>query len=160
MKKLIAFVKTFFYFRTGYATYFALMVGVINILTTTYFLAVDKIPFLLNVFPTFEIYVVTLIFVGIPVVIGGGWMHMKKIGSYAAEANITTEESPYQYKYSPGFLKEVFGPAYLAIINMQIKKIKGEKLTESELESIKEIDKKLSDLIKGGYAGHPPKGVF
>ena len=85
---------------------------------------------------------------------------MKRIGTFAAEANITTEESPYVYKYAPGFLKEVFGPAYLAIINMQIKKIKGEKLTERELQSIKEIDKKLSDLIKGGYAGQPPKGAF
>jgi len=85
---------------------------------------------------------------------------MKRIGTFAAEANITTEESPYQYKYAPGFLKEVFGPAYLAIINMQIKKIKGEKLTEHELQSIKEIDEKLSDLIKGGYAGQPPKGAF
>ena len=122
MKKPITFFKTFFYFRTGYVTYFAMIVGVINILTSTYFLAIDKIPFLLNIFPTFEIYATILIFIGVPIIIGGGWIHMKRIGTFAAEANITTEESPYQYKFAPGFLKEVFGPAYLAIINMQIKK--------------------------------------
>ena len=160
MKKPIRMFKGFFYFRTGYVIYFAMIVGVVNIMTTTYFLAIDKIPFLLVIFPTFEIYVSTLILAGLPIIVITGWIHLKRIGTFAAEANITTEESPYQYKLAPGFLKEVFGPAYLAILQINIKKAKGEKLTDEEINSILNLEKKLIHLIEGGYVGNPPKGAF
>jgi len=160
MKKPIRAFKGFFYFRTGYVIYFAMIVGVVNIMTTTYFLAIDKIPFLLIIFPTFEIYVSTLILVGLPIIVITGWIHLKRVGTFAAEANITTEESPYQYKLAPGHLKEVFGPAYLAVLQINIKKAKGEKLTEEEINSILNLEKKLIHLIEGGYVGNPPKGAF
>jgi len=160
MKKPIRAFKGFFYFRTGYVTYFAMIVGMINIMTTTYFLAIDKIPSLLIIFPTFETYVLTLVLAGLPIIVIAGWIHLKRIGTFAAEANITTEESPYQYKLPPGLFKEAFGPAYLAIIQMNIKKVEGEKLTEEEINSILNIEKKLIHLIEGGYVGNPPRGAF
>lgn len=152
--------KGFYYFRTGYATYFAMIVGVINILTTTYFLAAKKIPFITHIFPTFLSYVLFLVVIGTPIIVLAGWLHYKRIGTYSAEANITTESSPYSYKLTPGYLKEVYGPAYLAILRLNIKKVKGEKLSEDEIESVKKIEDQLTNLINGGYAGNPPKGLY
>ena len=152
--------KSFFYFRIGYATYFALFVGIINILTTSYFLAITKIPLIVNIFPTFEIYVITVISVGIPLVTLIGWIHFKKIGTFSAESEIGQQAQPYNFKYQPGYNKQVFGPAYLEILKINRKKITGEKLTENDLIRIKQIEKDLEKLINGGYVGNPPKGTM
>jgi hypothetical protein len=152
--------KSFFYFRIGYATYFALFIGIINILTTSYFLAIKKIPYIVNIFPTFEIYVITVISIGIPLVTLVGWVHFKKIGTFSAESEISQQAHPYNFKYQPGYNKQVFGPAYLEILKLNRKKIIGEKLTDNELFRIKEIEKDLEKLINGGYVGNPPKGTM
>lgn len=151
---------SFFYFRIGYATYFALFIGIINILTTSYFLAIKKIPHIVNIFPTFEIYVITIISIGIPLVTLVGWIHFKKIGTFSAESEISQQAHPYNFKYQPGYNKQVFGPAYLEILKLNRKKIIGEKLTDNELFRIKEIEKDLEKLINGGYVGNPPKGTM
>lgn len=137
-----------------------MIVGLINVLSSTYFLAIKKIPWMINLFPTFSYYVLFCILVGIPLVIVVGWLHLKKVGTYAAEADISNEASPYNYKLVPGFLKEAFGPAYLAILRINIKKIKGENLTPEELSEIKNIEEKLQKLIDGGYVGNPPRGAL
>lgn len=152
--------KGFYYFRMGYSTYFAMIVGTINILTTTYFLAAKKIPFIVHVFPTFLSYVLFLAVIGTPLIILFGWLHYKRIGTYAAEANIVTESSPYSYKLPPGYAKEVFGPAYVAILKLAVKKTQGETLSEEEIESIKKIEDQLVHLTDGGHVGNPPKGLF
>ena len=152
--------KNFFYFRIGYATYFALFIGIINILTTSYFLAIKKIPTIVQIFPTFEIYIITIISIGIPLVTLVGWLHFKKIGTFSAESEISQQAHPYNFKYQPGYNKEVFGPAYLEILKINRKKITGEKLSEDELIKIKEIEKNLEKLIDGGYVGNPPKGTM
>lgn len=152
--------RGFYYFRTGYVTYFTMIVGLINVLSSTYFLAIKKIPWMISLFPTFSHYAIFCVVVGIPLVIVVGWLHLKKVGTYAAEADISNEASPYNYKLVPGFLKEAFGPAYLAILRINIKKAKGEKLTSEELSEIQNIEEKLQKLIDGGYVGNPPRGAL
>jgi hypothetical protein len=152
--------RGFFYFRTGYVTYFTIFVGLINILSSTYFLAIKNIPWMLNLFPNFTNYAIFCIVVGIPLVIIVGWLHLKKVGTYAAETDISNEESPYNYKLVPGFSKEVFGPAYLALLRINIKKVKGEKLSTKEISEIKIIEEKLQKLIDGEYIGNPPSGAL
>lgn len=160
MKKGRTTFKSFFYFRIGYVTYFAMVVGLINILTTTYFLAIDKIPFLQIIFPTFESYVIVVILIGIPTVVIAGWIHLKKIGTYAAEMNVITEAHPYNYKFLPGWTKETFGPAYHELVKAYKKKINGDKLTEQDLDSLKNLEEQFRHLIEGGHVGNPPKGAF
>ena len=152
--------RGFYYFRTGYVTYFTMIVGLINVLSSTYFLAIKKIPWLINLFPTFTHYVTFCIIVGIPLVIVVGWLHLKRIGTYAAEADISNEATPYNYKLVPGVLKDAFGPAYLAMLRINIKRAKGEKLTPDELSEIQNIEEKLQKLIDGGHVGNPPKGAL
>jgi len=152
--------RLFYYFRIGYGTYLAMFIGLINVLTTTYFLAGKKITWLQNIFPTFESYVLFCIAIGLPTVIIAGWLHFKKIGTYTQEVAIAQQYSPYNYKFPPGFNKEVFGPAYLAILQLNIKRINGNKLTQEELENILSLEKKLNELIDGRFAGNPPRGVL
>lgn len=144
----------------GYGTYFIMVVGTINILTSTYFLAIQKIPWTLTLFPTFEVYVIFTILAGLPIIIFVGWLHLKRVGTFAAEAHVQAEAHPYNYKLVPGYLRDVYGPAYLAILQLNIKKAKGEKLTEEEILHIKKIEDQLAKLIEGGYVGAPPKGAL
>jgi hypothetical protein len=160
MNKKTTGFRLFYYFRIGYGTYLAMFIGVINVLTTTYFLAGKNIVWLQKIFPNFESYIFSCIAIGMPIVILAGWLHFKKIGTYTQEVAISQQYSPYNYKFPPGFNKEIFGPAYLAILQLNIKRINGEKLTTEELENILSLEKKLTELIEGGFAGNPPKGVL
>jgi len=153
-------LRGFFYFRTGYSTYFVMIVGVINILTSTYFLAVQKIPGILTIFPTFEIYALLAISGGIPMIIFAGWLHLKRVGTYSTEARVQNEVYPYNYRFPPGYMKEVYGPAYVAILQLNLKKALGQKLSEDEVMKIKAIEDQLTKLIEGGHVGTPPKGAI
>lgn len=153
-------LRTFYYFRLGYAQYLALGIGIINVLTATYFLAIERIPSIKSFLPTFESYVLFCIVIGLPMITFFGWLHFKRIGTYSTEISIALQNSPYNYKWQPGFTKEVFAPAYASIINSNSKLIKEESLSKSELEQILELETKLKNLIDGGYVGNPPKGAF
>ena len=45
--------RAWFYFRNGWSMYFAFMFAAINTLTVTYFLAIERVPFLTTIFPSF-----------------------------------------------------------------------------------------------------------
>jgi len=153
-------LRVFFYFRLGYAVYLALMIGVINVLTSTYFLAIEKVPVIKSIFPTFEIYILTAIAMGIPIIAFSGWFHYKRAGTYSAELSIAQQNHVYNYKWLPGYHKEVFSHAYLAIFRATIKRVKSEKFTDNEIKNMKKIQKDLQNLIDGKHAGNPPKGAF
>lgn len=153
-------LKSFFYLRMGYTLYFAMVVGGINVLTTSYFLSIQKIPAILNIFPSFEIYIISIILIAVPIITLTGWIHFKRIGTYSVEAAIYQKEFPYNYKYPPGYNKEVFGPAYLSILILNIKKATNEKLSDQEENDIIKLELLLEKLIDGGYVGNPPKGAL
>ena len=68
MEKNLTF-RGWFYFRTGWATYFAFIVVAVNALTVTFFLAIEKYPLLSVIFPTFFHYVVIVVGIGVPLLI-------------------------------------------------------------------------------------------
>ena len=145
--------RAWFYLRMGYATYWSFVFMGINVLTVTYYLAIERAPFLKGVFPSFVEYVIFLIIVGIPLLVVTGFIHYKKIPGYKSEAEINTENNPYIYKLQPGHTKEVFVPLQLAITKLLVKLVQDEKLTEDEIKEINEYQKKLVHLINGGYVG-------
>ena len=153
-------LKIFYYFRLGYATYLALAIGIINILTSTYFLAIESVPILKSLFPSFESYVITAILIGIPVIGISGWFHYKRAGTYSAEISLGYQNDPYSYRWLPGYHQEVYGPSYLAILRANVKRVRGEKLTDDEINNMKKLEEQLTKLINGGYVGNPPKGAF
>ena len=65
MKKNITF-RFWYYFRMGWSTYFAFIFAAINTLTVTYYLAIENIPSLQNIFPSFLHYIVIVATIGIP----------------------------------------------------------------------------------------------
>ena len=58
--------RSWHYFRMGWATYFAFIFAAVNMLTVTYFLAIDNYPSLKAIFPSFEIYILIAVGIGIP----------------------------------------------------------------------------------------------
>ena len=127
----------------------------INVLTVTYFLAIDNYPVLQAIFPTFGHYITIVVSIGIPLLVLVGYFHYKRSQAYAAEADINIEANPYWYKIPPGWNKEVVFPLYLNMINLMLKMSKNEKLTPDEIEKMSNLQKSLSNLIDGGYVGKP-----
>ena len=127
----------------------------INVLTVTYFLAIENYPVLQAIFPTFGHYIAIVVGIGVPLLVLVGYFHYKRSQAYAAEAEINIEANPYWYKIPPGWNKEVVFPLYLNMINLMLKMSKNEKLTPDEIEKMSNLQKSLSNLIDGGYVGKP-----
>ena len=72
MKNSMSF-RGWYYFRMGWATYFAFIFAAINTLTVTYYLAIEKYPVLTGIFPTFLQYVIIIAGIGIPILIIVGY---------------------------------------------------------------------------------------
>jgi len=148
MRKRLPF-RNWYYFRTGYSTYVALILGIVNTLTTTYYLAIRNIPSLNDVFPNFAIYIILITGIGLPVTIITGYLHFKRSSGYSSEIDIAVESNPYYYKLPPGFWKEVFAPLYLEVLRLSMKVAKNEKVEEEDLKRFKEIEDKIIRLIHG-----------
>tara|TARA_B110000881_G_C18251160_1_gene353350 strand:- start:3 stop:491 length:489 start_codon:yes stop_codon:yes gene_type:complete len=149
--------RSWYYLRVGWTTYFALIFSVVNTFTVTYFLAVQEFPIIKELFPSFGNYVVSLILIGIPILIFVGYAHFRKTNAYGSEAEIATESNPYFYKVAPGWLRDVQWPFFLKLSEFLIKSNQNEKLTDDELKELKELQKKMDTLIKGGTVGDPRK---
>ncbi len=145
--------RWWFYARQGYQTYFAFAFIGINTLTVTYYLAIERAPFLQAIFPTFPIYVAIVLAIGLPVLVLTGFFHYKKVPAYKTEAEVNVENNPYTYKIPPGWRLHVEMPFNLLISKYLTKIAKNEKITEEELNDMKKVQEKIEDLMKGGYVG-------
>ncbi len=94
MKERVSF-RGWYYFRQGWSMYFAFILAALNTLTVTYFLAIEKYPFLNEIFPTFAHYIVILCSIGIPTLIFVGYVHYKRSSAYRSENGILFEANPY-----------------------------------------------------------------
>ena len=147
--------RGWYYLRTGWTTYFAFIFASVNTLVVTYYLAIEKVPDLQTIFPTFISYVLILSVIGIPILIITGYIHFQKSHAYGSEAEIAAEQNPYFYKAAPGWVRDVQWPLFLKFSELLIKLSNNEKLTESELQEITELQKKIGVLMKGGSIGSP-----
>jgi len=127
--------RAWFYFRQGWSTYFAFIFAAINTLTVTYYLAIENYPVLKTIFPSFELYILSVVFVGIPLLVLVGYAHYKKTPSYRAEADVWVESNPYQAR---------------VLVNTQLSLTLNMKLTDIllKLSSKQEITQKEIDEIK------------
>ncbi len=144
MEKNLAF-RGWFYFRTGWATYFAFIVAAINALTVTFFLAIEKYPPLSVIFPTFFYYVVIMIAIGAPVLVLIGYIHYKKSKSFRAEQDILIETSPHIRRILQN--TEVLLTSYLKLTELMVKLSENKKLTDKELEEVSKLQKQLNEHI-------------
>lgn len=157
MRKSVGF-RGWYYFRMGWTTYFAFILAAINTLTVTYYLAIENIPILQTIFPTFVVYVMIIISIGIPLLITIGYVHYKRSSAYSSETDVIAESNPYNYKLPPrGWNQTVNYPLYLLLTKMMIKSSNNEQFTEDEISEIKELQKKIQSLIDGKFINHPRK---
>jgi len=154
LKKRFLF-RQWFYLRMGYSMYWAFLILGINTVTVTYFLAIERAPFLEAIFPTFFHYALAAVAVGIPVLIFSGFIHYKKIPGYKSEVEISMESNPFVYKLPPGWWLQVIMPYFQLQSEILIKLSRNEKLTEEELNQMKKLQNDMDTLIKGGYVGEP-----
>jgi hypothetical protein len=158
MNKKIIF-RFWLYFRTGWSTYFAFIFGAVNTLVVTYYLAIEKIPVLVEVFPTFSHYVGMAVLVGIPLLTTIGYIHYKKVPAYSSEVDIGIERNPYVFKLpKDGWNAEVVFPLYRMLTIMLLKISNNEKLNEEEINEIKKLLQDVDNLTKGGWI-NKPKGM-
>ena len=144
MEKNLGF-RGWFYFRTGWATYFAFIVAAVNALTVTFFLAIENYPSLSVIFPTFFHYIVIVVGVGVPILILVGYVHFKKSKSYRAEQDILIETSPHFRRILQN--TEILLPAYLKLTEIIVKLSENKKLTDEELKDVSKLQKKLNEHI-------------
>ena len=134
--------RSWYYFRTGWSTYFAFILAAINTLTVTYFLAIDNYPALKAVFPSFEQYIVIIVTIGIPLLIFVGYLHFKRTQAFRSEVDVLIESNPYQRRNTVN--AEINLRLNLKILAMMLKISRKESISESEIQEIE----KLSDEIK------------
>ena len=138
--------RSWYYFRMGWSTYFAFVFAAVNTLTVTYFLAIENYPVLKEVFPTFPVYVIFLVVVGIPLLILIGYIHFKRSPSYRSESAITYESNP--------FARRIFVNSELnlqinqELIELLLKTSKGGKISEDDVLRISKMQEKLNEFTK------------
>ena len=135
--------RSWFYFRTGWSVYFAFIFAAINTLVVTYYLAIENIPFLGEIFPTFTHYVVTAILVGVPFLITIGYIHFQRSQAFKAESDIRVESNPHHRRIL--FNTELLLEIVFRLNNLLLKKLNNEKLTEKEFNGIYMIQEKIQD---------------
>lgn len=143
MKNNLGF-RSWYYFRMGWSTYFAFVFAAINTLIVTYYLAIEKYPTLKAIFPDFIQYVIIMTVIGIPILVGIGYAHYKRTKAFQSENDILVESNPYQRRTIVN--TELILQINLKLIEMMLKLSKNEKLSESEIQEISNLQKKMSNF--------------
>lgn len=145
IKKELGF-RVWFYFRQGWSVYFAFVFAALNTLVVTYYLAIEKAPFLQQIFPTFLSYIIIVMSFGIPILVIIGYVHMKKSAVFKAEVDIGIESNPHMKRLLLN--TEEILQHQLFLTNILIKSSGNEKLDENDLIEIKKIRGELQRYME------------
>ena len=137
--------RGWFYFRMGWSTYFAFILAAINTLTVTYFLAVDNYPVLKIIFPSFEIYVLILISIGVPLLIFVGYSHYKKTKAFRSEMDVLIESNPFLRRNTVN--ADINLRFNLKLIDL-ILKLSKDTISKEELKDVEKIKNEIVELVK------------
>ena len=129
----------------GWYTYFAFIFAAINTLTVTYYLAIENYPVLKSIFPSFEIYIIVVVFVGLPLLTLIGYAHFKRTQARRSEVDIAYETNPYQARTLVN--TEIVLKLNLKLTDIIIKFSKNEKIPDEDYEEIKKLQETLTDFI-------------
>jgi len=137
--------RAWFLFRQGWSLYFAFILAGINTLTVTYFLAVEKYPILVDLFPSFSHYVLVWVVIGIPLLTFVGYVHYRRSPAYTAEVGLTWTSNPYQARnLINGELSLKMNQAVLKIL---VKLFQNEKFEPQDYNEILRVKKEVEKLI-------------
>ena len=136
--------KLLYYFRGGWGMYFAFIFAAINTLTVTYFLAIENYPELKAVFPSFEIYLLTMVAIGIPLLTMIGYTHYKRSPAYSSEAGIMLSANPYTRR---ALINSELNVELNIKISKILVKISNKEDTKKEMLELKTIHDKINDFV-------------
>ena len=140
MKENLGF-RFWFYFRSGWSSYFAFALAALNTLTVTYYLAIEKYPILQTIFPSFLQYVLIIVSIGIPLLILVGYAHWKRTPAYRSEADIWMESNPYQARMLVN--SEILIKLNLKLTELLVKQSKNESVSDDEINEIITLQKEF-----------------
>jgi hypothetical protein len=152
MKKNLGF-RGWFYFRTGWATYFAFLISAVNTLVVTYYLAIENIPVLKQIFPSLTIYAIVLITIGVPILVTAGYIHFKRSAAFKSEADIAIEANPHLRRILLN--TEAIIETDMKLSQLMLKIINNEKLSENEIEEMKKLRLQISEHLKNRTINDP-----
>ena len=135
--------RSWYYFRMGWGTYFAFIFAAINTLVVTYYLAIERIPALLTIFPNFLYYVLIISTIGVPLLIIVGYIHYKRTLAFKSEIDIVVESNPYPRRNIVNI--HLILESIMQTNQLLLKLSKNEKLSETE---IGEINSKIAEISK------------
>ena len=138
--------RAWYYFRMGWATYFAFIFAAINTLTVTYFLAIENYPSLQAIFPSFIHYIVIIIFIGVPLLILIGYVHFKRTPSYRSEAAVNFESNPFVRRTLIN--SELTLKINQELITLLLKMQKGEKIDDNILEQVQKTQTEINTFVE------------
>jgi hypothetical protein len=148
--------RSWFYFRAGYGTYIALLIGYTSNLVVLYKLGVVGNHYLEWLFTSLTIFAVFGILISVPAAILLGLFHMKRTGAYSADASLSTESNPYVYKLIPGKEREVFLPLMILTARGLARIMEEQKtLSREEKDEFDNVLSKADSLMQGQMVGHP-----
>ena len=143
MSKNVGF-RGWFYFRQGWSNYLTFFMGAINTLTITYFLAIERYPVLIAIFPNYLQYVLIACSIGVPTIVLVGYAHWKKTAARKAEVDIFYEVNPY-------FVRVLVNTEMMLEMNLKLnerllKLQAGKKLSEEESKELSKLLEKISEF--------------
>jgi len=146
--------RSWYYFRMGYNTYLAFFLGFATTVVTVYYLAINSISFLKSLFPTFWLFTIFGIVIGVPLCVFSGLWHFKRSQAFVSEADIAVEANPWYYKYPPGYTREAWGPLFEELLMHTSRLLEANNLLRDEDKArIRSLEEKLKALNEGGTMG-------
>ena len=137
--------RSWYYFRIGWSTYFAFIFAAINTLTVTFYLAIQNYPSLKAIFPSFEIYVLLIVSIGIPILIAVGYVHYKRSKARKAEVDILVETNPY-------IMRTLVNTDIVLILTLKLteilKSVDDDNIPKESLDELTKIQNELEKFIK------------
>ena len=138
--------RGWFYFRQGWSMYFAFIFAAVNTLTVTYYLAIENYPFLKVIFPTFVDYILIVVCIGVPLLVGIGYVHYKKTKAFRSETAIMAEANPFNRRTIVN--SEMALKLNFEVIRMLVKLSNNEKLSTDEVEKIQKLESELTEFVQ------------
>jgi hypothetical protein len=142
MKNSLGF-RGWYYFRNGWSVYFAFIFAAINTLTVTYYLAIENIPALQSIFPSFLYYVITVVLVGVPLLILIGYVHYKRSRAYTSEASVNFESNPFPRR-------TLINSEIILRLNLEILEIlkkSNEQISDSDKKHIDDVQQEIKKYV-------------
>ena len=142
--------RTFYYLRTGHKLYLAFPLTLTNTLVIVYYFLIRGKMFIWLTQHKFLAFSAVGLGTVLPLTAFLGWLHLKRLPGYAAEADLIVESNPYFYKLAPGVQREINALSWyvFAKASKLLLEVEG-LLTKQDEELVNKLIEQSERLRKG-----------